>query len=110
MIADRDFKFHLVDVGRDFLVVGLLALGHDIERVADVHGDHFVLRRVLDAVFADEQHAAFGILLVDPQIAGGQRHAEPGLFFVLEFVEHHHRHLSAASRDSGSCGSKNSGR
>ena len=54
----RDFEFHFLDVGGDLLVVGLFAFGDDVEGVADVHLDVFVFGSVVDAVFADEEHAA----------------------------------------------------
>ena len=74
VVAQGDFEFHFVDVGGDFLEVGLFVLGDDVEGVADVDGDGFIFGSVIDAVFTDEEHAALGIFLVDADVAGGQRH------------------------------------
>src|ERR1700676_548469 len=71
VVAQGDFKFHFPGVIVDALVVGLLAFGDDVEGVADMHGDGFVFGSVIDAVFADEEDAAFGIFLVDADVAGG---------------------------------------
>ena len=57
--------FDLVDVGRDLLEVDLVALAHDVERVADLQIQRLVLRRVHDAIFADELHAAARVRLID---------------------------------------------
>ena len=59
VVAQGDFEFHFVDVGGDFLEVGLFAFGDDVEGVADVDGDVFVFGSVVDAIFADEEDAAF---------------------------------------------------
>ena len=71
MVAQGDFKFHFPGVGVDALVIGLLAVGDYVEGVADVDGDGFIFGRVIDAVFADEEDAAFRILLVDANVARG---------------------------------------
>ena len=57
----------------------MLPLRDDVESVADLYADVFVLRRVVDAVFADKLLIAFVVLLVKTNRAGGQRHPE----FVL---------------------------
>src|SRR6266403_246145 len=75
VVAQGDLEFHLPDASRDALVVGLLALGDDIEGVADVHGDGFVFGCVIDVVFANEEDAAFRVFLIDTQVAAGQGHA-----------------------------------
>ena len=64
----------------------MFALGHYVERAADVQVHRFVFRGVLDVVLADEEHAAVGIGFVDAHGSGGQRHSETGLFLVLKFV------------------------
>ena len=89
VIAESNFVFEFPCVGVDVFVVGLLALSDDVESVADVDGDVFVLGSVVDAVFADEEDAAVGIFLVDADVAGGERNAEAGFFFILEFVIDH---------------------
>src|SRR5690348_3548240 len=58
VVAQSDFKFHFPSVRVDALVVGLLALGDDVESVADMDDDVFVFGSVVDAVFADEEDAA----------------------------------------------------
>ena len=73
-----------------FLVVRLFALGHDVERVADVQADLFVLRRVVDVIFAGKERSAARILLVHANGSRGQRHSQTGFLFVLEFVEDLH--------------------
>ncbi len=75
VIAQRDFVLHFPHVRIDLLVVGLLALAHHVERVADMHRDILILRRVLDAVFANKEHAAARIFLVHAEISCRQRHA-----------------------------------
>src|SRR5882762_3569104 len=71
VVAQGDLEFHFPDASGYALVVGLLALGDDVKGVADVHGDGFVFGGVIDAVFADEEHAAFRVFLIDAQVAGG---------------------------------------
>src|SRR6266446_9962159 len=74
VVAQGDLELHFPDVGVDAFVIGLFALGDYVEGVADVDGDGFVFGRVVDVVFADEKDAALGILLIDAEVAGGQRH------------------------------------
>ena len=62
----------------------------DVEGVADLEVQRLVLRRVVDAILADELHAALRVGLVDAHDARRHRHAEPGSLFVLELVEHLH--------------------
>src|SRR6266446_2869399 len=57
VVAQSDLEFHFPDMRVDALVIGLLALGDDVEGVADVHGDGFIFGRVVDMVFADKEHA-----------------------------------------------------
>src|ERR1035438_3965198 len=71
MVAEGQFEFHLIDVVGNFLKVGLFALGDDVESVAAVDGDGFIFGSVGDVVFADEEGAAFRILLVDTDVARG---------------------------------------
>jgi hypothetical protein len=59
VVTQRDLEFHLVNVGRDLLEVGLLALADDVEGVADLQVDDLVLRRVVDVILADELQPPF---------------------------------------------------
>src|SRR6266481_1720838 len=59
VVAQRYFKLHFPNVGVDALVVRLFVLGDDVKGVADVDVHEFVLRSVLDTVFAGEANAAF---------------------------------------------------
>ena len=72
------------------LIVRLLALAHHIERIADMNRHQFILRRVVDPVFANEQHVPPRILLVNAHVPRWHRHSKAGLLLVLEFVKHHH--------------------
>ena len=54
VIPQSDLVLEFVQAVGEFSVVGLFALGDDVERVADVQADVFVLRRVIDIVFADK--------------------------------------------------------
>jgi hypothetical protein len=76
VVAQRDLVLQLVDVA-DLLEVDLLALAHHVEGVADLQVERLVLRRVVDAVLADELHAAGRVLLVDAHDARRHRHG-PG--------------------------------
>src|SRR5437868_9188018 len=58
VVAKRNLVLHFVHVRRDLLEVDLAALAGDVERVADLEVQLFVLRRVVDPIFADELHAA----------------------------------------------------
>ncbi len=69
MVAQGDFKLHFPNVSVDALVVGLLVLGDNIEGVADVDVHEFILGGVVDTVFAGKENAAFGVLLVDADVA-----------------------------------------
>jgi len=83
VVAQGDFEFHFPDIGRDAFEVGLFAFAHDIEGVTDVNGDVFVLGGVVNAIFADEENAAFGVLLVDADIAGRNGDAQAGFFVIF---------------------------
>jgi len=61
-------------------------------------GDLFVLGRVLDAVFADEQDAAARIFLIYAQISGGQRHAQSRSLGIPEFVVNQYGILDGRTR------------
>ena len=90
MVAEHDLELDLVHVRRNLLEVDLLALGDDVEGVADLDVDGFVLRRVCDPILADKLQAALRVCLVDADHAGRHRHPEPGLRLVLELIEHLH--------------------
>ena len=64
------------DGGRDRLEVGLLLVRRHVERVAEVQAHRLVLRRVVDAVGADELLLAAVVALVHAHGALGQRDAE----------------------------------
>ena len=83
---------------RNLLEVGLVALGDDVEGVADLEVQRFVLRRVADAILADELHAALRVGLVDAHRARRHRHPQSGLLLVLELVIHLHDVLDRRSR------------
>jgi hypothetical protein len=71
----------------EFLEVGLLLVGGDVEGVAELEADLFVLWRMIDGVFADELGTAGGILLVNSDGPLGQGQTEAGLFTVVELDE-----------------------
>jgi hypothetical protein len=75
VVAQRHLELHLVDVRGDLLEVGLFALGHDVEGGADLQIQRFVLRRVVDAVLADELRAATRVGLIYAHDACRHRHA-----------------------------------
>ena len=58
VVAQSNFKFHFPSVRVNALVVCLLALGDNVESVADMDDYVFVFGSVVDAVFADEEDAA----------------------------------------------------
>jgi hypothetical protein len=85
-VAQFDAPGRLGLVVGDALVIGLPALGGDVEGFAQPQLELLVLRRVLDAVLADELRRALAVLRVDAHDAGRQRLAElPAL--VFEFKE-----------------------
>src|SRR5262245_40156976 len=84
VVANRDLVLHLVDVRCDLLEIDLIPFADDVEGVADLEVQRLVLRRVVDAILADELHAALRILLIDANRAGRHRHPEAALLFVLE--------------------------
>src|SRR5437667_1038503 len=86
VVAQRDFKFHLPDVARYALVVGLLVFGDHIKSVADMNVDVLILGGVVDAILAGKENAAFGVLLIDTDVTRRKRNSEAGLFFVFELV------------------------
>ena len=110
VVAQHDFVLDLVDVRRDLLEVDLLPLGDDVERVADLEVEHLVLRRVVDAILADELRAALRVGLIDADDAGRHRHAEARFLLVLELVEDLHDVLDRRARPLRRCGSRSSDR
>ena len=90
VVAQRDFKFHLPDVARYALVVGLLVFGDHIKSVADMNVDVLIFGGVVDAILAGKENAAFGVLLIDTDVTRRKRNSEAGLFFVFELVIDHH--------------------
>ena len=59
MVSQRDLVLELVDVSGDFFEIDLAALARDVERVPDLQVQLLILRRVVDAIFADKLQAAF---------------------------------------------------
>ena len=88
MITQGDLHFDFVDVARDSLKILLLALRNDVEGVANLQIERFVLRRVIDPVLTDKLQAAVRIRLVDTDRSRRHRHAEARLLLVLELIEH----------------------
>ena len=76
MIANFDLVSILVNIAGDDLVISLFSLGDDVERVADFHAHIFILRRVIDVIFADKLLIAFIVFLVKPNRTGRQWHTE----------------------------------
>src|ERR1700676_1650215 len=54
MIPQGNLIRHLVDPVRDFLVIRLFALRHNVKRIPDFYIQEFVLRGVLNAVFPNK--------------------------------------------------------
>ena len=72
------------------LVVGLLALARDIESVARIDADGFVLGRVVNLVLAGEFELPVLIAAVETHAALGQRHPQVVRFGVDELAHHPH--------------------
>jgi hypothetical protein len=89
VVADSDFKglVHPVLTGFD-VVVGALALADDVEGVASVEAQGFVLGSVIDRIFADELKVPVGIASVETQAAFGKRDAKMVGLRVLELLHH----------------------
>src|SRR5258708_30119891 len=68
--------------------VGALALAEDVEGIASVYADHFILGRVVDGVLADELQAAVSVAAVKAKASLGQRDAEMIGFGVLQLLHH----------------------
>ena len=79
MVANFDLVSVLVHVASDDSVIGLLALGNNVERVTDLHAHVFILWCVVDSIFANELLITFVVFLVQTNRACGQWHAQ----FVL---------------------------
>jgi hypothetical protein len=60
-IAQFDAPGRFADIVGDASVIGLLALGGDVEGFAQPELELLVLRRVLDAVLADELRRALAV-------------------------------------------------
>src|SRR5688572_5204181 len=88
VIANLDFVSVLVHVTRDDFVIGLLAFRDYVKSVADFHAHVLVLGRVINLVFTDELLIAGRVLLVEPNRAGRQGHAELVLLRVSKLHEH----------------------
>ena len=86
VIPQRDLELDLVDISRNLLEVCLIALGDDVEGVADLEVQRFVFWRVADAVLTHELHAALRISLVDAHSSRRHRHPQSGLLLVFELV------------------------
>src|SRR4030095_1967422 len=76
VITNFYFVGVFIDFTRERFVVGLFSFRYDVERVADLDPQVFIFRCVLNAIFADELLRAVFILLVKPNRAGGQSHAQ----------------------------------
>ena len=88
MISNLDLVGVFVNVSRDDFVVRLFSFSDDVEGIANLHAHFFILRRVIDLVFADELLIARAVFLVKPNRAGRQRHAKLVLLRVPKSHEH----------------------
>jgi len=72
---------------RQFLEGGLFPVRGNVKRLAQLQAHDLVLRRMVDAILADELRVALPVPLVDADHALGQGHAE-AFALVVEFDEH----------------------
>ena len=85
---DLDLLLHPARLGVD-AEVDLTPLADHVEGRAELHAHRLVLRRVLDAVLADELHGSVArIGLADPHPACGKRDAEAAVLVVAEAQVH----------------------
>ena len=70
--------------------MGLRAFARDIEGVARIHADGFVLGCVVDLVLAGEFQLPVLVAAVETHAALGQRHSQVIGFAVDEFPHHPH--------------------
>src|SRR5262249_13734576 len=84
VIADANLVSVLENIARDTFVVGLFALGHDIEGITEFDAHRLILWRVADIAFTNELLRTGLIGFVNTHHSGGQGLAEAVLFRVLE--------------------------
>ena len=89
MIAQRDLALESIQPVGKFLVVRLLAFGHDVKRALPMcRAISLVLGRVVDVVFAGEKRGRRASPAgTRESVPAGSGIAQTGFLFVLEFVE-----------------------